>query len=147
MSTEEEKPIERVSIFDICETDSDAEENGRWFTDIMNDGNGLDIKLRKGTSKASVAARRRLDRAYKKYLKNGQYPDDIGVKVLCEQFAEGVIVAWRGVYGKAGEEIPYSKEMALVFMNKFTSFRDTVVMLATSLDSFRIEDKDETSKN
>lgn len=141
-----------VSIFDICETDVNAEEEGRWFTDIFDDGTNIDVKLRRLMSTASVNVRRRLDKGYRKYMKNGVYTDtDIAIRVMNEQIAEAVLIDWRGIKVRDAEgklvDLPYSKENAMMLLTKLRHFRDSIIMMSQNLDNFRVEDREDTGKN
>ena len=140
-----------LSIFDICETDTTAEEDGRWFRDIFNDGTNIDVKLRRLLSNASLNVRRRLDSGYRKYHKNGVYKDEaMGIRVLNEQLAEAVLIDWKGIKVREGDamvELPYSKENALNLLTKLRHFRDTVLVMSQTLDNFRVEAREETAKN
>jgi hypothetical protein len=142
-----ESSTEVLSIFDLCETDAAAEEEGRWFRDIFNDGSNIDVKLRRLTSRSSMQARRRLEKGYRRHMKNGVYPDDIAVKILVEQIAEAVLVDWKGIYDRDKKPMEYSKENALALLTKLPVFRDGVIQMASNLDNFRIEEKEATSKN
>lgn len=139
------------SIFDICETDTEAEEEGRWFTNIFRDESKIDIKLRRMTSKKSMDARRRLEKGYRKYLKNGEFPEHILERVLNEQVASGVIVDWRNikVRDEAGKlvDLPYSQEAAIMLLTKLKTFRDGVFLMSTNMDNFRREEREELVKN
>lgn len=136
-----------ISIFDICETDAKAEEDGRWFRDIFNDGSNIDVKLRRLTSRASMRARRNLDKGYRKHMKNGVLPDDLAVKVLIEQLAEAILIDWSGINDRDLKPIPYSKENAIALLTKLTVFREGVIRMADNLDNFRVEDQETTTKN
>lgn len=136
-----------ASIFDICETDTTAEENGRWFKDIYGDGTNIDVKLRHLSSSESMSVRRRLDRANRRLMVKGEYPTSVAIQLLIEQIAEAVLIDWRGVLDKDGSEIPYSKETAVMLMTKLRTFRDGIVAMCQSIDNFRIEDRADAEKN
>lgn len=136
-----------VSIFDICETDVKAEEDGRWFKDIFGDGTNIDIKIRHLSCNASLVARRRLDRANRKLMVAGSYPTDVAIKILIEQIAEAVLIDWKGINDRDGNPIPYSKEAAVELLTKLRVFRDGVVGMAQSIESFRVEEREDTEKN
>ena len=141
-TTKTENPDEGLSIFDICETDTSAEEDGRWFRDIFGDNTNIDVKLRRLSSRQSLVVRRRLDKGYRKYMKNGQYPEEIAHKVLIEQVAEAVLIDWAGIKDRNREAITYSKEAAVKLLTLLPHFRDTIVMMAANLDNFRVEEKE-----
>lgn len=145
------KEDDGISIFDLCETDTAAEEEGRWFVDIFGDGSNIDVKLRRLMSTASQTVRRRLDKGYRKYIKNGVYIDDeIALRVLNEQVAEAVLIDWRGVKVRENGklvDLPYSKENALMLLSRLRHFRDGVVLMSQNLDNFRVEERADTEKN
>lgn len=148
MSTETPDKVENViSIFDICETDTTAEEEGRWFRDIFADGSNVDVKLRRLTSQTSMNARRQLEKGYRAARKNGEYPQEIKIKILIEQIAAAVLIDWSGIFDRSKVEMPYSKETALALLTRLPAFRDTIVAMASNLDNFRIEDKEAAAKN
>lgn len=143
---ENDKPP-RLSIFDICETDTTAEEEGRWFNDIFDDETGIDVKLRRLTSKKSLAVRRRLEKQYRSKAVKGKFPEEVAIQITVEQVAEAVIVGWKGIVDRDGSVIPFSKENALRLMQALPAFRDLIIMKANALDNFRIEDRAEAEKN
>lgn len=136
-----------ISIFDLAETDASAEEDGRWFKDVYGDETNIDFKLRRMTSKASMKARRNLEKGYRKHLKNGVYPDDIAIDILTEHLAKGVVVDWKGLFDREGNAIEYSPEAALALLKKLPTLRDMIAVMAQNLDNFRIEAREDTAKN
>lgn len=137
----------KPNIFDICETDTKAEEDGRWFKDIFGDGSGVNVKLRHIMSSESMNVRRRLDRANRRLMVKGEYPTAVAIKLLIEQVAEAVLIDWEGVVDRDGKDIPYSKEAAQRLLTELRVFRDGVVSMAQAIDSFRVEDREAAEKN
>lgn len=136
-----------ISIFDICETDPTAEEDGRWIEDIFNDGTNIDVKMRRLTSKASMNVRRRLEKPYRKYMKRGELPEDVAIKLTVDQVVEAVILDWRGINDRDGKPIPYSKEAAKMLLTKLTEFRNVIIAHSMNMDNFRFERLEELEKN
>jgi hypothetical protein len=136
-----------VSIFDICETDAKAEEDGKWFKDVFADGSNIDVKLRSITSQISLACRRRLDKTFRRHMKNGDYPPEIMKQIMTEQIAEGVLVDWKGIFDRDGNEIVYSKEAAKMLLSRLHHFRDRLAVLSNSLESFKVEEREDGAKN
>lgn len=141
------KDTPTFSIFDLVETDTNAEEDGRWFTDIFGDGSNVDVKLRSLTSKTSMKVRRNLDKGYRKHMKGGAYSDDIATKILVEQLAYGVIVDWRGILDRDKKPIPFTPEGASALLTQLRRFMEILTQMAGTLDNFRIEAREETAKN
>lgn len=138
---------EPQSIFDICEIDTTAAEDGRWFEDIFDNGTGIDVKVRRLSSKPSMQVRRRVEQQYRKHLKKGKWDPDVLVEILLKQMAEAVVLDWRGILDKNKEPIEYSKENAYALMKKLPVFRDAIVVLANGLDNFRAEEQNDITKN
>jgi hypothetical protein len=136
-----------ISIFDICETDANAEEHGKWFKDIFGDGSGIDVKIRSIMSQQSMTVRRRLDKVYRRHMKNNEYPPEILKQIMGEQVAEGVLVDWAGIYDRDEKPIVFSKAAAKMLCTKLHHFRDRIVVLSNSIDSFKSEEREEGAKN
>lgn len=145
--TADETPLKPLSIFELCETDSDATENGKWFDDMFQPDSGVSVKLRRFSSKKSVNYRARLLLKYKRQgNRKGEFPPEIEERMLIEQMAECIIVDWKGILDNEGKEIAYSKEKALVLC-KMLDFRAPLIQLAVDMDSFRAEERKELEKN
>lgn len=145
VADEEDRPL---SIFDLLETDTDAEENGRWFRDLMQDETNIAVKLRRMTSQKSIQVRRRLDRQYRnKMNKRGEYDEAFGMQVVIEQIAEAIIVDWDNIIGRDGKPMECTKENKIELLTKLPAFRDAVIIFANEMDNFRLEDGDEAEKN
>lgn len=143
-----EEDVKPLSIFDICETDVDAEENGRWFKDLFGDGTNIEVKLRRMTSKKSIQVRRRLDKQYRsKQNKRGEYDEEFGMRVVVEQIAEAIIVDWANVIGRDGKPLECTPENKLMLLTKLPAFRDAVIIYSNELENFRIENAEEAEKN
>jgi hypothetical protein len=145
-----------VSIFDICETDSDAVENGKWFTGEELWGpraadSGIRIKLRRFTSRASLKSRQRLEKKYRKFFdkKKQEYPPEIVEKMVAEQLADAIIVDWEGIRDRDGKEIAYSPEAALALVSpaQMADFRMAISAKALEMDNWRTEEREEITKN
>ena len=136
-----------VNLFDAFETDVDAEENGKWFEDILNDGSGLDIKVRHLGSQAAVKNLQRLMQANRKHMVKGKLPKEVDQRVLIEHLAQVILIDWSGVLDKDNQPIPYSKESAELILTKLPKFRQTVMQLAQNMDGFKAEAQEEIAGN
>lgn len=149
--TEGDEALPVVSIFDALEADSDAVENGKWFSgdEIWGPKLGhVRIKLRRMTSKASQKVRRDLELKYAKYQDNkGGYPEEIDQRMLNEQMAHAIIVDWKNIIDKDGKLIPYSREAAYMLCQKLPDFRGPLVAKAIAVDNFRNEEQQKLEGN
>lgn len=128
-----------ISIYDAFQTDMDAEQEGKWFYDILGDESGIDVKLRRFTSKASIKARQRITTLYRKFAKKNKFSDEMQDKIITEQMAEAIVVDWKGVLDSDGTEIPYSKDAALLLLTKLPNLRIALMQMAIDMDNFRTE--------
>lgn len=131
-------PLKPLSIFDLCETDDNASEDGKWFHDVFASGDGISIKLRRFTSRRAVNYQTVLLKKYQRYGKDGVFPPDINERIITEQLVNTIIVDWKGILGRDGKEIPYSVNAALL-LTKMQEFRIRVLMIANSAERFRAE--------
>lgn len=132
-----------LSIYDMFETDTSAEETGRWF-DIFGERADGWIQLRALSSKLSLSVHRRLAAQFRRQMgADGNYPIDVQMTMLTRQLAEGVIMDWKGKAwrDKSGAPLAYSPANALTVMTDMPHIRTKVVNLAADLDSFRHADK------
>ena len=139
MTTETIEELPPLNIFDLCETDDDSLENGKWFEDVFTAGDGIRIRIRSFRSAASVKYRQGLQTKYRKFEKKGVFPDHINERMLIEQLAGVIIVDWAGIKDRDGVEIPYSKEAALRLCEKLRLFREVVTSYAMNVDNYRVE--------
>lgn len=138
-----------ASVFDVFETDSSAEESGRWF-DLFGDRGDGEIRLRGFTSKASMNTRKRLEAVFRRQQSaDGSYSTEVMNVIICQQLADAIIVDWRGKAWreKDGTPLPFSKENALRLVTLSTYLRNRVAALAGDMDSFRYAAQEEITKN
>ncbi len=138
----------KVSLYHVLSTDKNDEENGKWFNDILGEGSGVNIKLRRLTAKAVERTRQRVLLENRKYQgKDGKYPDEVDVRMLCEYLAESVIVDWAGMVDENEVEVPYTYEAAYKFCTDLQEFRRIVLALSGNMDAFRAEARKEVVGN
>jgi len=142
-----EEPV-RQSIFDICETDGEAEENGKWFNDVFEDGSDIAVKLRRMTSKKSTTVRRRLEKQFKNHQKrDGTWDEDIAEKMVLRQMVEAVIVDWKNIIDRDGSVIEHSIESAEMLIGRLPAFRDLLINLSIDMDNYRMAAVEDAAKN
>lgn len=135
-------------VFDVFETDRNAEEEGKWF-DVFGDRGDGEIKLRGFASKASINCRRRLEAKYRRNMKtDGNYPQEITQRMIEEQLAEAIIMDWRGKSWKTKEgPLKFSPDAALMILKRAPHLRNKISVLAGDMDAFRTADQEAAIKN
>lgn len=136
-----------ISIFDAFETDVDAEENGKWFEDILGNESGIDIKVRRMTSSAAAKNLQKHMTAARKHMVKGKLPPEVDKRILIDHLAEAVLIDWRGVLDRDGTPIEYTKEAAALIMTKLPNFRIAVQTAASNMDNFKGETQEEVAGN
>lgn len=137
----------RVSFASMFATDQNAEENGKWFEDILGDGSNINIKLRRMTSKTVERARQRISLENRKHLVKGKFPEEIDQKLLYDLLADAVVVDWSGINDNDEQEVPYSRDTVFEYVKAFPDFRRIIVGLSTEMAAFRAESATEIEKN
>jgi hypothetical protein len=136
-----------LSIFDLLETDTSDEENGKWFTDILGDGTNIDLKLRRFQSRHAIKTRETLSKPYLVgHKKKTPLPEQVLEHILNAQIAQSILVDWRGVNSKDGP-IPFSAEVALPIVKRLTEFRAKIIELALGRDGYLMSNREEVEKN
>lgn len=134
------------SIFDLYETNRESEEDGKWFDEEF--GPEVKLKLRRYNAKVPRLAR---DKAFKPHLKAyktfDKIPEDVSVPLTNKLLAETIVVDWKGIFDRDGNEIPFSKEAALDLFTKLPDFATAVILVSVNADNYRAEDKDEIKGN
>jgi hypothetical protein len=131
-----------TSIFNIALTDRDSEENGKWFDDIIEEGSGIRMKLRRMTAKVVSKTMTRKLTENRKFMVKGKYPAEIDERMLVETLAEAVIVDWEGISTDGENQLPYTVENAETLLTKLPDLRRQVQIIANSLAAFRAEEKE-----
>lgn len=138
----------RTNLHAIFQTDKALEEDGAWID--VNGFYGLKIKVRRLRADS-------VQKAYERIVLESfgegklRKPSDITAEqsneIMKRQLAEAVLIDWVNMRdADTGEEIPYSKELALELMD-MRDFRDFVYQAANERDAFREADNKEVEGN
>jgi hypothetical protein len=125
------------SIFETCETDTDAEEAGKWFDEVFP---GASFKIRRGISKTAIKARQAALRRYQKHAKNGVFSEEIQKQILVDVLVDGVLVDWRGkaMRDESGP-LQFSREVARAMLMRLPNLRVAIATISDNMDNFRVE--------
>lgn len=132
------------SLFAIFGSNESDAEDGKWFPF----GKTISVKIRRFKSKKSKKVREALEAPYTRAAKfTTKIPEDIQESITKQHIAEGIIVDWKGVTDKNGNELPYSKKNALDLISQLPEFADAVASVSLDLDNYREEVKEDVEKN
>jgi hypothetical protein len=126
------------SVFDLYATNSDDEENGRWFSSF---GPGLEFKVRRYSSKKAQAVRTALEKPYLRTSRNNTLSNDIQEEILLKHLAEGVVVDWRGpaLVDKTGAPMAFSPKAAYTLFKQLPDLARDIVLVSVDMDRFKDE--------
>jgi len=136
-----------MDIFKSYATDKTLEENGVKIIVAKDDKSGKESWIRVarlGNQKFNQC----FDRLQKQNRVNGmkKLSPEVTEKLLIEAIAETILVDWSGLSYK-GEEIAYSKENAIKMLTEAKDWLDEIVTLAKNMETFRIQDMEDSAKN
>lgn len=126
------------------ETDRQLEVDGVWVDIGDEDGTQLLI-ARIGNPNYNRLIRARL-KPHKNLLQRDAMPIEMQEKILNEVLAETVLLGWKNLMYK-GKKINYSSARALEMINNISDFRELVMELANSMETFRVVEAEEDAKN
>lgn len=98
-------------------------------------------------------ARRAFDRMMEPYSPRlnagGKLTDDENKKLNIQFYANHIVLSWRGLKGKDGAEIPYSKEAAAALFadEKLAGFFALIIRMAANDAAFEAERAEEDAGN
>lgn len=126
--------------------DRESAEEGKWF----KIGAFAEMKIRRFNSKKSTKVRDALMAAHSPVRVTGmdvKLPEAVEEALNIEHIATGILVSWRGIVDKDGNELPYSKEAAITLLKKLPDLVSVIAQLSVSLQHWRDEDDATTKGN
>jgi hypothetical protein len=88
----------------------------------------------------------RLQLPYRKKIEKGSLDPETTLDIMVEAMSIGLLVDWRHVSDKSGEEIPYSRELAVKALTNNVDLREWVQDFATDIENFKEVERDELGK-
>lgn len=89
----------------------------------------------------------RLQQPYHKKIERGTLDPNVMKDLLCKSLAEEILLNWRNVIDGEGNDVDYSKEIALSALSANEDLRDFVIDFASNYDNFKEEAIEEAVKS
>lgn len=141
-------PALKTNIHAIFGTNAALEEDGAWVE--VNGLYGLKIKVRRLKSNAAQKAYEAIvaeEFGEGKLRTVKDITAEQSLKIQKRQLAEAVLLDWKNLRdSETGDEIPYSKEIALELM-EIGDFREFVFQAANERDTFKAANDAEAEGN
>lgn len=134
-----------VDILQKFEKDTDAEENGRWFTVAE----GLEFLIARANNPTHIRVMEKLSRKHKADLSTGMLATDVLIELTEECYAEAIWLDWRGDLTYDGKVVKNSKEVRLTMLRdrRLKDMKDAIYSVAANGDAFAKEEQEASAKN
>lgn len=126
------------------ETDRQLEADGVWVDIGDEDGTQLLI-ARIGNPNFNRLLRNRM-KPHRNLLQRDALPIETQEKILNEVMSETILLGWKNLKYK-GKKVNFSTDRALELISEIPDFRELVMEVANSMETFRIVEAEEDVKN
>ena len=127
-------------------TDKPEHIEGVW-EDI---GQGASVKVARINNPNYLKVIRRFGKSIAKKMSRGgggQMDLEAGIAAAKKAYAETILLDWKGIIDDDGNEIPYSKENALMMITNYHEFFTLIQELAGDEERFETELLEDSAKN
>jgi hypothetical protein len=139
-----------MSIFNQFETNQDAEKEGVWVEYGENDDGSVPAfkisRMSKSNKKYSKALER-ATRPHRRAIELETMKDDTAERVFLEVFVDTVLLDWKNIKTRKGEEMVFSKKSALDLMKSLPELYDDLQDKAKKASLFRQDVLEEEAGN
>lgn len=140
-----------MSFVNKYKTDRAAETDGTWV--ILDEEDGIAVKVRRFNSPAARALRGELDVEFGKELKSkdADVVEKANEKLMTRMLAKAIIVDWSGISDEDadGNEVvvPFSSDTAEEILFKYPDFRNEILAIVFDRSTFRQQVREVAGKN
>lgn len=124
-------------------TDKEKEIEGIWMEDF---GEGVRIKIARIGNPEYQKKITKFQKPHRKAMRRGTLPDSVADTILNRAVADTIVLDWEGI-AEDGKLVPYSFENCLRILNEYKDFRDQVIEAASEMETFKLEQDDESEGN
>lgn len=126
------------------ETDRELEVGGVWVDIGDEDGTQL-LVARVGNQKFNTMLRAKM-KPYRNMLQRDILPQETQEGLLTEVLGETVLLGWKNLKHN-GKEVKYSAAKAKELLKGIPDFRELVLEIGNSMETFRVVEEEEDIKN
>jgi hypothetical protein len=88
-----------------------------------------------------------LQQPHRRKIDAGTMDPQLSKDIVCKAMAKGLLLDWKDVVDKSGEDVPFSNEAALKALTINPEFREFVSEFAQNLENFRQAELEEVGKS
>lgn len=132
-AVEDQKPR---SIFEMFETDEELEQRGF----IIEFGEGVEITIARagGSNRKFQRFHETKMRPYRTQVAANTMEESVMRKLLAESYAHAIVLGWKGVRDRDGEEIPFTKQNVVDVLLALGDLFDTILQESTRMVNFQL---------
>ena len=119
----------------IIDADLSAVDEGVW-----TEFDGSQFKIAHISNLKFQRALSKLQQPHMRKINEGRLDPGVNKTILAQAMAEGILVDWKDVKTKAGEEVKFSAKAANAALLANVEFRDFVSDFATNIGHYRDEE-------
>lgn len=119
----------------IIDADFSAIDEGVW-----TEFDGSSFKIAHISNAKFQRALARLQQPHMRKIQEGRLDPDLNKRILTQAMSEGILVDWRNVKTRKGEDVPFKADSAHKALLANVEFRDFVSDFATSISNYRAEE-------
>lgn len=133
------------NIYEKFGTDKQLEQEGI----VLDYGDGLELRIRRagGSNQRFEKVTQQKFRKYDRLVKNDLLETDQMREVMREVLAETVVISWKGVTDREGNELPFTKENCIQLFKDLPDLFDDVLEQSRKASLFKQTILEEEAKN
>ncbi len=133
-----------TNIYELLETDTDAEEDGIW----VEISDGVRVKIASTDSKRYREKVVQLLKPYRKILQaGGRIPEAKQEQIAIESIVDGLLLDWKGITDRGGKTMKFNRENALKVITELKKFRELISEIAGEAETFNKHALEDAAKN
>lgn len=137
------------SPYEMFGTDADAEKDGVWveYGDPAADGFAIKLARAGGKNKKFGKILEKKARPHRRKLQTGTGPEGLAERLLIETFAHTVVLDWKNIKDKDGNEFPFTPKNCIKLFTDLPDLFADVRDEADNINNFQKAELEEDEKN
>lgn len=136
-----------MSIYDLFEENVDEADG--FILEVQDGDTSVEFKLARAGSqnKKYVTRLQALMKPYKYQIDRGTMKEDVAEAIMAQVIAETIILGWKGVTDRDGEEMEYTPELAKQLLLDLPALRNLIMEESQNVANFLREKREEREGN
>jgi hypothetical protein len=139
-----------IGLYDMYETDPKVENDGVVLDYGLNKkGEPMELRVRRagGANSAFAKVFEQKSKPYRRLIQADKLDRETGDRIMRETYAETIVIGWKGVQDRDGNDLPFTKENVIKVFTDLPAFFRDVVQQAQNEALFRAAVREADSGN